>query len=127
MRTGEGFILVYSVTDKQSFESCTDFYKRILRYVLMVLRHFTGPLQNFINFILTKLFSARDADSVPFVFVGNKSDSPERVVSVAEGEELAKQNGWIFFETSAKHGILVDEIFREISRRVISSQQPTHK
>ncbi len=31
MRTGDGFLLVYSVTDPQSFESIENFYTQILR------------------------------------------------------------------------------------------------
>ncbi|MCL4133180.1 UNVERIFIED_CONTAM: hypothetical protein GTU68_008501 [Idotea baltica] len=31
MRKGDGFMLVYSVTDKQSFENITHFYNQILR------------------------------------------------------------------------------------------------
>lgn len=31
MRKGDGFLLVYSVIDYQSFESVTQFYKQILR------------------------------------------------------------------------------------------------
>jgi GTPase KRas protein len=97
IRTAEGFLLVYSVTDKASFENCLDLYKQILR--------------------------ARDEDCAPVVLVGNKSDLAERVVSTAHGEELAKQNGWKFYETSAKDGTNVDEVFRDIMRQTIARKQ----
>jgi GTPase KRas protein len=96
IRAGDGFLLVYSVTDKESFEKCEETYQRILRI--------------------------KDVDSVPVVLVGNNIDSAGRVVSVAEGEELAKQNGWGFFETSAKDNINVDNAFIAISRRVSNNR-----
>ena len=31
MRTGEGFVMVFSITDKNSFNDIATFYKQILR------------------------------------------------------------------------------------------------
>ena len=48
MRTGEGFLLVYSITSRQSFEEITVFQQQILR--------------------------VKDKDYFPMVVVGNKCD-----------------------------------------------------
>ena len=48
MRTGQGFLLVYSITSRQSFEELETFREQILR--------------------------VKDADKVPMVVVGNKID-----------------------------------------------------
>jgi len=48
MRTGEGFLLVYSITSRESFEEITTFQQQILR--------------------------VKDKDSFPMVVVGNKCD-----------------------------------------------------
>lgn len=48
MRTGEGFLLVYSITSRQSFEEITTFQQQILR--------------------------VKDKDYFPMVVVGNKCD-----------------------------------------------------
>lgn len=68
-------------------------------------------------------------DRIPIVLVGNKSDlTANRVVSTAQGEQLAKQNGWTYFETSAKNEkINVDEVFHEITRQIISSKNATQR
>ena len=91
MRTGEGFLLVYSVTSRTSFEELMTFYQQIQR--------------------------VKDADYVPVVVVGNKSDlEDERQVSYEEGMYLAKQMNAPFLETSAKQAINVDEAFYTLVR-----------
>lgn len=56
-------------------------------------------------------------ERVRLVLVGNKCDREDaRVVSTKEGEDLAKQYGVSFFETSAKDNKNVDECYNEIAR-----------
>lgn len=56
MRTGEGFLLVYSITSRQSFEEILTFQQQILR--------------------------VKDKDYFPIIIVGNKCDlDTERQVS----------------------------------------------
>ena len=56
MRTGEGFLLVYSITSRQSFEEIVTFQQQILR--------------------------VKDKDYFPIIVVGNKCDlDAERQVS----------------------------------------------
>ena len=56
MRSGEGFLLVFSVTDRTSFEEVSRFHKQILR--------------------------VKDRDEFPIMLVGNKADlQQQRVVS----------------------------------------------
>ena len=55
MRSGEGFLLVFSVTDRTSFEEVSRFHKQILR--------------------------VKDRDEFPIMLVGNKADlQQQRVV-----------------------------------------------
>jgi GTPase KRas protein len=93
MRTGEGFLLVYSITSRQSFEEITTFQQQILR--------------------------VKDKDYFPMVVVGNKCDlEGERDVSRQEGEALARSFGCKFIETSAKSRINVDRAFYDIVREI---------
>ncbi|KAI0234023.1 RAS1 protein, partial [Massospora cicadina] len=56
MRTGEGFLLVYSLTSRESYEEITTFHEQILR--------------------------VKDREKFPMVIVANKSDlETERQVS----------------------------------------------
>jgi len=62
MRTGEGFLLVYSITSRQSFEEIMTFQQQILR--------------------------VKDKDYFPIIVVGNKCDlEAERQVSI-QGSSL---------------------------------------
>jgi len=93
MRTGEGFLLVYSITSRQSFEEIMTFQQQILR--------------------------VKDKDYFPIIVVGNKCDlEGERQVSKQEGESLARSFGCKFIETSAKSRINVDNAFYDIVREI---------
>jgi GTPase KRas protein len=93
MRTGQGFLCVYSITNKATFEEIANFREQILR--------------------------VKDADKVPMVIVGNKLDlDAERVVSQQEGKELAASFGCPWMETSAKARIRVEDAFYELVREI---------
>ena len=59
MRSGEGFLLVFSVTNRNSFEELMSFHKQILR--------------------------VKDRDEFPMIMVGNKVDlENQRTVSFSQ-------------------------------------------
>jgi len=93
MRTGEGFLLVYSITSRSSFEEISTFHQQILR--------------------------VKDKDQFPIVVVANKSDLEyDRQVGQHEGREQARHFGCAFRETSAKHRTGVDEAFHDLVREI---------
>ncbi|KAF9237635.1 ras family-domain-containing protein [Melanogaster broomeanus] len=93
MRTGEGFLLVYSITSRNSFEEISTFHQQILR--------------------------VKDQDSFPVIVVANKCDLEyERQVGMNEGRDLAKHFGCKWIETSAKQRINVDEAFSNLVREI---------
>lgn len=90
MRKGDGFLLVYSVTDKQSYQNIVNFYTQILR--------------------------VKDRDVYPMLLVANKVDLVHlRKVTEEQGRELAHRLGISYIETSAKDPPLnVDAAFHEV-------------
>ena len=82
-----GYMIVYSVASKQSFEMC-----RIIR---------------------DKILNHLGTEGVPIMIVGNKSDlRPEqRQVQLADGKKLAEELGCGFVEASARYNENVSKAF----------------
>jgi len=101
MRKGDGFLLVYSVTDQKSFEHISNFHTQILR--------------------------VKDRDTFPMIMAANKVDLiHQRMVSEEQGLSLAAQLQVPYIETSAKDPPLnVDLAFHELVR--VIRKQPSSK
>ena len=85
-------LLVYDISKKESFES----------------------IQSWIDDCKSSA-----PETVLMVLVGNKSDlTEEREVSEEEGREFANKHGLLFFETSAKTGENVKEVFQESTAEI---------
>ena len=75
---------------------------------------------------MEKILEARENADFPLVIVGNKSDlEPQRQVSIIEGLEFAKKYKAAFFETSAKFGVNVEQVFFKLAREVASIPETT--
>jgi len=99
IRGAEGFIIVYSITSRTSFDQVIQFNNQILR--------------------------VHDTESMPMVIVGNKADLEElREVSSHEGKELANVANASFLEASAKTRQNIEEIFATVVRLVRQKTNP---
>ncbi|XP_046841552.1 ras-related protein Rab-3-like [Xenia sp. Carnegie-2017] len=87
-RGAMGFILLYDITNEESFQDVQDWSTQIKTY---------------------------SWDNAQVILVGNKCDmKDERVVTKERGMELADQLSLEFFETSAKDNINVKEVFERL-------------
>ncbi|RUS18832.1 ferrous iron transporter B [Endogone sp. FLAS-F59071] len=94
-----GYILVYSITSRASFEMVHIIREKILDY--------TGT------------------ENVPTVLVGNKTDlDGQRQVSVEEGQELAASWGCQFIEASAKNNENINQLFELMIAEVERHNSP---
>ena len=85
----DGLILVYSITNRNSFEN----------------------LEKWLN----QLNETTDLSKKPVIIVGNKSDLTEkRVVTYEEGKKYSEEHGYNFYETSAMTGTNVKAAFNDI-------------
>ncbi|XP_038257129.1 GTP-binding protein Di-Ras2 [Dermochelys coriacea] len=99
---GHAFILVFSITSRQSLEELKPIYEQICQI-------------------------KGDVESIPIMLVGNKSDENQnREVENSDGEAMAKKWKCAFMETSAKLNHNVKELFQELlnleKRRTVSLQ-----
>jgi len=84
-----GIILAYDCTEENSFNNISNWLKQI---------------------------EAHASPDVVKVLVANKTDLPNRTVSKERGEELANSHSLDFFETSAKNGQNINELFMHIAK-----------
>ena len=122
MRKGDGFLIVYSVIDSNSFKNTRQFYNQILR---VKDRYFIS-----MNLVLKKKFLFRK--SYPMILVANKIDIVNlRKVSEEEGREFAAELQIPYIETSAKvPPVNVDIAFHELVRVIrqqCQNQNPVKK
>ena len=97
-RCAQGYLLMYSVTSRSTFEEVPLKHERILEI--------------------------KDSH-YPVVLVGNKIDTEgARQVSQLEGLRLAGLMGCPFFETSAKSRVNVEEVFLELVNEIRRMQEP---
>ncbi|KAK2705483.1 hypothetical protein QYM36_015765 [Artemia franciscana] len=98
MRKGDGFLLVYSVTDKQSFDNIDQFRTQVQR--------------------------VKDRDSVPMLLVANKIDLVHmRRITEEQGREAASRLNIPYMETSAKDPpVNIDAAFHMVVRLIKNSQ-----
>lgn len=89
---GHAFILVYSITSRQSLEELKPIFQEI-----------------------KEIKGGDDIEGIPLMLVGNKNDETSaREVNTEMGAGLAKQWGCAFMETSAKTNCNVKELFQEL-------------
>ncbi|KAJ0062601.1 hypothetical protein NL108_018377 [Boleophthalmus pectinirostris] len=92
-RSGEGFLLVFSITEHESFTATAEFREQILR--------------------------VKEEEGVPLLVVGNKCDLEDRrQVSLEEATTRAQDWGVPYVETSAKTRANVDKVFFDLMREV---------
>ena len=91
--TSDGFIIMYDITNRESFDDITNWIEQI--------RDSTPNYKKSVIF-------------------GNKSDLNKlRDVQINEGKELAKKNEFKFFETSAKDGLNLNEGIESLVKDVL--------
>ncbi|KAI5950879.1 RSR1 [Candida jiufengensis] len=98
IKSGKGFLLVYSVTDENSLKELLALREQVLRI--------------------------KDSENVPMVLVGNKCDLDEdRVLSIEDGVKVSQDWGLVpFYETSAMYKTNVDEAFVDVVRQIMRKE-----
>jgi GTPase SAR1 family protein len=94
---GEGFLLVFAIDDRESFELISKKRERILK--------------------------GKHGADTPMVLVGNKIDlANKRKVTTEEAKRLADSWKIEYIETSAKNNLNCKEAFEKLARIIASSK-----
>ena len=101
LRGADGVILVFDVTNSETFDN--------LKFWLDSLKNNLGENNSFL----------------PVVINGNKIDIDDRDISKDDANKFAQENNYKYFETSAKSGVGVDELFREIVNQILENKEKT--
>ena len=97
----KGILLIFDVTDKESFTHIKDWVERI---------HDESP------------------EGITICLIGNKIDRNEdRVISNEEGKKLAEEWKISYFETSAKIGTGVEEVFTSLVKKIDTLYMNEHQ
>ena len=100
-RRTHGIMMVYDITDLDSFLSLDSWIKEIEKNA---------------------------SKNVYKILVGNKNDlEKDRKVTFEKGKEFANLHGMKFFETSAKENINVEEVFKEMTKDIINSKNKVNE
>ena len=94
---GEGFLLVFAINDKESFNLIKSKHDRILR--------------------------GKHGVKCPILLVGNKQDlENERQVNYSEAKEMADKWGIEYIETSAKTNFNCKEAFEMLAQKIVQKK-----
>ena len=96
----DGYLLVFSVTDRYSLQEIKKIQTEIKRQM---------------------------PRAIPFLVVGNKMDLSERKISSDEGETVASMLGGEYIESSAKFHINVDRVFHTLVRQIQQNKKESSK
>jgi small GTP-binding protein len=89
-----GVIIVFDVTNQESFDNVKRWIQEISKY---------------------------SSDGIVKILVGNKTDLANiRVISKDQGEKMAEEIDAMYFETSAKSGSNISQVFEESLRRMLT-------
>ncbi|KAH6607252.1 ras-GTPase RSR1 [Trichoderma cornu-damae] len=97
MKTGQGFLLVFSITSTSSLHELSCLREEIMRI--------------------------KDDDNVPMVIVGNKADLEEsRAIPRAKGFAISQKWKAPYYEASARTRTNVDEVFIDLCRQMLRKE-----
>ena len=96
-QSSDGFLIVYDITSKDSFEKLSFWNEQV---------NLNAP------------------EKTKYIIVGNKKDLEEkREVKTEEGANFAKENNVQFYETSAKDGTNVNEVFELLAKEIVADTE----
>ena len=108
---------IWDTSGQDRFRSMTNLYYRDAQVAILTYDVTNEQTLESLNYWLNELNDKVEIDNMVLCLAGNKSDieSSKRQVSTAKGKAFAEEHNMIFYETSAKTGAGVKELFQAIA------------
>jgi Ras-related protein Rab-5C len=108
---------IWDTSGQDRFRSMTNLYYRDAQVAILTYDVTNEQSLESLNYWLNELNDKVEIDNMVLCLAGNKSDieSSKRQVSTAKGKAFAEEHNMIFYETSAKTGAGVKELFQAIA------------
>lgn len=101
MKSGQGFLLVFSLTNPSSLRELSEIREQLIRI--------------------------KDDPNIPIVLVGNKSDLPSQVTRERIQQSSQGWGNTPYYETSARRRVNVDDAFRDLVRQIMIKERKAEK
>ena len=108
---------IWDTSGQDRFRSMTNLYYRDAQVAILTYDVTNEQSLESLNYWLSELSDKVDQENMLLCLAGNKNDvdSSEKKVSTAKGKQFAEEHNMIFYETSAKTGAGVKELFQAIA------------
>ena len=111
---------IWDTSGQERFRAMTNLYYRDAQVAILTYDITNESSFASINFWIEELKFKVENENMILCLVGNKSDAnqDERKVSTAKAKNYAQENNMLFYETSAKTGEGIKDLFVKIANKV---------
>ena len=110
---------IWDTSGQDRFRAMTNLYYRDAQVAILTYDVTNPQSLESLDYWLKELNDKVDQDNMLLCLAGNKNDVDpnEKKVPTTKGKEYAEQHNMLFFETSAKTGVGVRELFQAIAKK----------
>ena len=116
---------IWDTSGQDRFRSMTNLYYRDAQVAILTYDVTNEQSLDSLNYWLNELNDKVDQENMLLFLAGNKCDvdSSEKKVPISQGKKFAEDHNMTFFETSAKTGAGVKELFQAIANKEYAIMQ----
>ena len=110
---------IWDTSGEDRFRSMTNLYYRDAQVAILTYDVTNESSLESLNYWLNELNDKVEVDNMLLCLAGNKTDvdQSEKRIPTSKGKAFAEEHNMIFFETSAKNGTGVKELFQAIATK----------
>ena len=111
---------IWDTSGQERFRTMTNLYYHDAQAAILTYDVTNEDSMKSLDYWINELKGKVETDNMILILAGNKCDvsDNERKVDMRKGMQLAEKYGMTFFETSAKAGTGIIELFNEIGNRI---------